>query len=275
MYPNLRGVLSASSFAALPLASSVPVGMLSYVPNIGIAGSFWRSSGAKWVHENAILHASQVKGGIVPSLVTANAATYSQTLTTITVTSTAHNIPATTFDGLPVYLDIATGAAIAGWFTNFARVDANSFTCVSTVSQSTSGVVNTNTAERTLPDVIATVPANALGAAGLIECRLQGSYFNSGNNKTYNLKFGGTVFSTSIVNTTVFVSLIGGFRNKTVSTQAAATSGNSSGLSGSTSTQILFSVDSTLSKDITASLQCAAASEYAAIQAVQVWLTNN
>ena len=65
------------------------------------------------------------------------AATYSQSGTTVTVTATAHGIP----DATAIYSDILTGTAVDGTYT-ITVVNANSFTYTAGTSLTTSGNVN-------------------------------------------------------------------------------------------------------------------------------------
>lgn len=79
--------------------------------------------------------------------------TYSQTGTTVTVTHAAHAMTAD-MNGGQIYLTQSTGSLLSGWFTNFTIDPSdplNKYTCTSTVSQSTSGNLGTNTAETVLP----------------------------------------------------------------------------------------------------------------------------
>jgi len=122
---------------------------------------------------------------IVPSLAAANAATYSQTGTTITVTSVGHNLPATDLEGGNVYLVIGSGLATTGWYTNFSRTGVDTFTCTSSVSQTTSGTVNTNNAITTITPLDYTLKGGLMGLNGIIE-EITGVQVSGGaNNKVY------------------------------------------------------------------------------------------
>lgn len=68
--------------------------------------------------------------------------TYTQTLTTITVTATAHNLAV----GNLVYLTVSSGLATSGWYTVATVSTVNIFTVESTVSQTTSGNIIKNLA---------------------------------------------------------------------------------------------------------------------------------
>ena len=156
------------------------------------------SNGDAWTVLQPVPLLQKATGWLIPSLAAANAATYSQTETTITVTSTAHGITATIYNGVPIYLAIASGLATAGWYTNFTYVDANSFTCTSSISQSTSGVVNTNTASTTITDLTVNVPGTLMGLNGQLEDHTLISCSGSANNKRIQTFLGGQVFKNSI-----------------------------------------------------------------------------
>lgn len=187
---NSSGSPPSYTWATKPTASGLS-GQLIRLTDVGVNGSLWFSNGTKWVHESPIVYQQAAKGWLVPSLAAANAATYSQTGTTITVTSVGHNIPATAHDGKDIYLAIASGDAAAGWFTNFTRTGVDTFTCESSVSQTTSGAVNTNTASNTLTPVTKTIFGGLMGANGSLRSELQFSWFASVNNKNIKARFGG------------------------------------------------------------------------------------
>jgi hypothetical protein len=86
---------------------------------------------------NLIAGATTITPSISVRGVTSTAATYSQTLTTITVTSTAHGLSA----GALVYLNFTTGTATTGTYT-VATAAANTFTVTSATSTTTSGNVS-------------------------------------------------------------------------------------------------------------------------------------
>jgi len=77
-------------------------------------------------------------------------ATYSQSGNTITVTQTAHGMTDFLNDA-DIYLTQGTGSFVTEWCSNFTYVDADTFTCVSTTSQTTSGNLGTNTAATFIP----------------------------------------------------------------------------------------------------------------------------
>jgi len=104
-----------------------------------------------WRHGGATVYNGFFGSSDGALIIGGSGGTYSQSGTTITVTLTSHLIPASVIDGCKVHLTISTGGATTGWFTNFTRIDANTFQCTSSVSQSTSGNLGTNTAETYIP----------------------------------------------------------------------------------------------------------------------------
>lgn len=231
-----------------------------------ISGSSTGSSGIVFLNEST--------GYILPALITGNAATYSQTLTTVTVTSTGHNVPATIHNGRNVYLAIgtvSTGVAptgyTTGWFSNFTYVDANTFTCTATNSQSGTGAVNTTITAITLP-LSGTLSAGALGLDGSLNLEAFISYNNSAGAKTFRCLFGGSIW-TAISGTTSLSSYIRrairnrGNASKQVSPALALFTGGSSGSSNS-----YFTVNTAADVAITHTLQSAVASDYVALDAL-------
>ena len=173
-------------------AASTFVGEIR-VSDVGIGGSSWYSNGVSWSALAPVTILQTSKGFIVPALAAANAATYIQTGTSIAVTSTAHTMTAV-HNGKSVYLAIASGLATAGWYTNFQYVDANSFTCVSSISQSTSGTVNTNLVETVITPLTTSLLGGLMGANGELDVALGATYTNSANAKTFRAYFGGSIY---------------------------------------------------------------------------------
>jgi len=209
------------------------------------------------------------KGWLVPALITGNAATYTQSGFVITVTSTGHLIPATIHDGKSVYLVIGSGNATSGWFSNFTYVDANTFTCVSTISQTTNGAVNTNIAQVTVTELTTNIAAGSMGLNGSIRVNLTASVNNSAGAKTARVFFGGTGFITAQATTSLSLSAINrtisnrGVTNKQVSQTIAS-------LNGATSTAAVtnMAIDTSADVSLTITLQAAVASDYIALESV-------
>lgn len=139
--------------------------------------------------------------GLLRIMLGGSGATYSQTGTTVTVTLTAHGFLAATDNGASIYLTQSTGALLSGMFTNFTYVDANTFTCTSTVSQSTSGNLGTQTGEITIDTF--TIPGGLLGQAGEFSgWVLTQANASNANAKRVRFKLNGTaVFTPNSSNT--------------------------------------------------------------------------
>jgi hypothetical protein len=210
------------------------------------------------------------KGWIVPGLITGNAATYSQTGTTITVTSTGHLIPATIHNGKDVYLVIGSGLATTGWFTNFTYVDANSFTCTSSVSQSTSGAVNTNLSQITVSALTVTIPANILGLNGSIRTSAIFSCNNSAGAKTLRVLLANSAYITDQATTAISFAAVGRVLSNINNTQKQVSHNQgSTGAGSSTLAVVNLAVDTTTAQDLTVKLQVAVASDYIALESIQ------
>jgi hypothetical protein len=264
-----NSALPAFTWATKPAAADYS-GRLIRISDVGVNGSLWFSDGTRWVHDSPIILQQASKGWIVPSLAAANAATYEQTGTTITVTSAGHNIPATVHNGKDVYLAIASGDAVAGWYSNFTSTGVDTFTCESTVSQTTSGTVNTNTAETTVSDLTKNILGGLMGANGSLQYTVHSSVNVSGNLKILRVKFGNneimrssTLSSTSDIHNSQFIVNINPskqvFRNRLVHAYegVAISSTPAQYLSVDTDTDVVSSI----------TLQSTAANEFMAIEA--------
>jgi hypothetical protein len=260
--------LGSFTWANRPTAAS-HTGKTFFCSDVG-GGVMLYSNGTVWrsLSNSPIVIVQAGKGWLVPSLAAANAATYSQTGTTVTVTSTGHGIPATTYNGLDVYLTIGSGLAATGWYSNFTYVNANSFTCTYSVSQSTSGVVNTNIAAVTVSEVTTTLPGGLLGRNGKLRVDSIFNGLSSGNNKTNFVKLDSAVMQPLVATTNSFDSRGTRFWNKNdeaknVSTMQLGYVGANTALTNST---VNTAIDNTLS----VTLQCAAASEFTALLGISV-----
>ena len=253
--------------ATRPTATNVPVSTIINISDYGINGSLWRSNGSVWVPvSHAIRQQELTTGVILPSLIAANLATYSQVGTTITVDNTVgHAIPATTFDGNSVYLTPSSGALVEGVFTNFQRTGANTFTCTSTISQSISGNLASTTGIKTLATL--TLPANILGISGRFETTVEQQSFGSANAKTVTYAFGGTTYYTFPNTTNTITVCMSGMRNKnSTNVQQATCVSTSTGMSATTGALITAAIDTTANVNIDLKGTVAAANEYICIE---------
>ena len=153
------------------------------------------SNGVNW---RRLFAQADFAGVLKHIIIGGSGATYTQTGTTVTVTWVSHGLSAYEFNGASVYLVQNTGDLLSGWFTNFTYVDANTFTVTSTVDQSTSGNLGTNTAETDIP-IGFTFPSTTgfievgdlLSFSGLIRNK------NSVNTKTAKLYIGANLIASS------------------------------------------------------------------------------
>jgi len=262
-----QNTLVSAAFSNNPVASNYPIGTRLYVQNVGEYGAEFVSNGTSWINHGGIEIMQRAKGWICPSLAAANAATYSQSGTTITVTSTGHNIPATNYDTKDVYLNIgtaATGATIPpGWFSNFQRTSADTFTCVSTVSQTGTGTVNTNISITPVNELSSTVIGGVLRSNGVTDFSFTSSNNNSAGVKSVLFWFGIDQLSFDNTTTTVLPSAHNLISNRgNEAKQVYSFGGNVSVGTQNTAVDVacIFS------------LQCNTANDYVAIHAASVYI---
>ncbi len=248
------------------IAALTPAEGYVRITDIGPNGSLWWCNGVKLIRDTSVVLAELTVGVILPSLVAANLATYSQTGTTITVDNTiGHNIPATTFNGNSVYLTPSSGTLVEGIFTNFQRTGANTFTCESTISQTISGNLASTTGQKILASF--TIPAALLGATGRFETTIESQVFNSSNNKTITGALSGVTYYTVSVTTVGRKVVIAGMRNKNATNvQQATCNDTSTGLSTNTGTLLVGTVDTTANTTVTLRGTVAAANEFLCIE---------
>ena len=264
-YPT--NLIRSYTAATRPTAASVPAGTMIVISDYGMNGSVWRSNGSVWIPVDSNIRMQGLTVGVIlPSLVAANLATYSQVGTTITVDNTlAHNIPATTFDGNSVYLTPSSGTLVEGVFTNFTRTGANTFTCESSISQTISGNLASTTGIKTLGTLI--MPGGLLGETGVAETFLQTHYFSSGNSKTVTLTFGGTIYYTSAVTASGVSNQLASIRNKNATNiQQATCIDSGSGTSTGGGTFRTAAIDTTANVSIALRGTVAAANEWMCIE---------
>ena len=227
-------------------------------------------------YSSPIVIYNQYIGAVIPSLVAANAATYSQTGTLITVTSTAHNIPVTIHNGKTVYIGgatVTTGSAItAGLYSNLQVIDANTFTCVSPISQSASGTLTTQTSAVTIPGFSVTIPGGLMGPNGFFDVQHM-SYCNAsaGTKRMSFLYFTFSFDNPAPGSTAVAVQDIKRVQNLNSTNKQIAFATGSSGLSGPVTTlPVLGAINSDIDQQITAQLTLNTASDYMTLEHVTI-----
>lgn len=178
----------AQMIALIPTVPGLRVRLTDTYPNTEFC---W--SGTMWLATN---NRFRVAGnGLRRIVIGGTGATYSQTGTTVTVTLTGHGFTAADDNGASIYLTQSTGALLTGWFTNFTYVDANTFTVTSTVSQSTSGNLGTQTGEITVDTF--TLKGKLLGPNGGLTGWFKTQVnANNANNKRLRVRLNGTAVFT-------------------------------------------------------------------------------
>lgn len=202
---------------------------------------------------------------IVPALLTGSAATFAQSGTTVTVTSAGHNIPATVHDGAKVYVSSATTTGIAipaGWYSDFARTGTGTFTfsVPAEFSQTATGTITSNISETTVDELTYLVKGGYLGKNGKLRFTGGISCNNSAGAKTLKIKLDTSVIGTVAVTTAAFGDLATGLVYNRGAETRQMIKGDGTALS----------VDTTSDKNVTVTLQCAAASDYVALECVLV-----
>lgn len=137
---------------------------------------------------------------IFPSLVAGTTAV--QSGSTVTVTATAHGIPATTYDGWKVWYPGSTNIP-AGWYSDFQYLTVNTFSFTAADNKTVaSESVNGGSYVSAYTEIVKTIiPGNSMGKDGRITCRiLRGGDTTSGN-KQMRTNLGGTVFNSHATGT--------------------------------------------------------------------------
>jgi len=256
------------------IAALTPAEGYVRVTDIGPNGTTWWCNGTTLVREDEFLLTYSNLSWILPSLTVANAATYSQSGTDVTVTAVAHNIPnSTSLNGGNVWLSPLTGTAAEGWYTNFQYVSANSFTCVSAASLTTSGTLTTQTGVTRIATMF-TIPGGLLGTKGICRIDWQGRHLNSAGTKIYQDKIANSLIHGYTATATLSVSATRRFRNLTASSQLEISCPESAvGYNASVSGFVTSTEDTTTDKAITKNMQLNTASEYQALIGFHAYIT--
>ena len=218
---------------------------------------------------------NQYVGFVFASLAAANAATYSQSGNVITVTSTAHNIATTINNGKNIYLSgatITTGANIdAGFYSNLQVIDANTFTCVSPISQSGSGTLTTLTSATTVP-VSFLIPARSIAENGFIDVSHVSICNASAGTKRMSFLYGNFSFKNPApASTTLMVQETHRLQNLNSLQKQIALPAGSVGNSGPiTVAPIYGTVDSSIDQLITIQITLNTASDYITLEHITI-----
>lgn len=134
---------------------------------------------------------------ICPSLVAG--ATAAQSGSTVTVTATAHGIPATTYNDWKVWYPGSTNIA-AGWYSNFAYLSANTFSFTASDSKTVaSESVNGGAAVTSYVEFYRlTLPGGTLGKNGRATANIFKFPDTTANTKRQRVYFGGSIVAANI-----------------------------------------------------------------------------
>jgi hypothetical protein len=117
----------------------------------------------------------------------------------VTISATAHGIPATTFDGFRFFIPPTASLPAGAMAESFTRTDANTLTCI--LPAGTAGGNFVGEAFTTLPFLTAVdivtknIPANLLKVGSDVECVISCGGDTSANQKYWALKFGTSTVS--------------------------------------------------------------------------------
>jgi len=187
-------------------------------------------------------------------------ATYTQTGFVVTVTKTAHGL-ISSYNGYDINLVVSTGTLLTGWLTNFTYVDANTFTCTASISQTTSGALGANTTRVIVTSDI--IPANALGAKNLIEMQV-----SFANNNTIDMKLAEVYTAWLYAQTTnTYYVARAGFANIAQSKQLSISPSYTAGYGPSTQALNTFlgTVDTTVDQTVSIGITLANSADWMAL----------
>lgn len=179
----------AQMIALVPTASGLKVKLSDAYPGMEF---IYDQPNGLWMSPSGVFVMGRLpRARFVPGL---NGATYSRAGNVVTVAWTAHGMSVagndTAFNGSEIWLPTSAGGLVGKWFTNYTRVDANTFTCVDTASGTiASNSLTTNTAETTVHDLV--MKAKMWGHGGLISGDVLGICKGSGNAKQLRARWGG------------------------------------------------------------------------------------
>ena len=265
------------TWATKPLPDVYGEGAVIRISDIGPTGSLWFSTGSAWKPTGPVQLIQSGVPYILPSLITGDAATYARSGTTITVTSTGHGLPATTYNGGYVYVAPSTGTVTAGWKSAFSRTGTGTFTCTDTVSGTTSGAVPTLLTEVTITPLTTTIPAGLMGVNGKLQIHAVVSVADTANDKTFKFKFGSDTVVSRLLTTGT------GAATNSESVHWISNRGNVAkqvhyaealiGGAGEGATALTYgTTDTSAAVSLTSTLTVATASEFAVLEALSVTL---
>lgn len=190
-YAGVAYAVGAQSIADATAAEMIAIGIATRVSD-PIAP--WKVSFAESLAAVGMPMSLGLRPSLLPSIQPSSLA--AQTGTTVTVTATAHGLPATSFDGWRVWYP-GSPTILAGWYEGFLYVDANTFTFTNTASQTVgSESVNGGIAVTAAIEFCsATLPGGALGPNGAATLHLIHWGGATAANKTIRATLAGTTVS--------------------------------------------------------------------------------
>lgn len=204
--------LPPSTWATGPAAASYS-GYAIRITDVGPStGSLWISDGTYWKPLNGYCLLWQLATGwLLPGIsANSNASRTSGVVTVVNGAPTAHNIPATTYDGYQVYYP-GSASLTAGWYSGFTRTSTTAYTFNAAGADFGSESINGAAAYINIATVAVNVPvlASSMALNGSLRCNGRTAMNNTANTKTLTLTFGGTTViafgQTSVTNSGVLV----------------------------------------------------------------------
>ena len=170
-----------STWGALPSAASNPFAryIITDLNNAEFYsdGVRWKPSGGRTLLQKSTV--GYIMSGLSAS---STVSLTSNVATVINGAPTAHNIPATTYDGCNIYFP-GSASIPAGWYPSFVRTSATAYTFAYTRSDVGSESVNGGAAFTSEVTVDTTIPANLLGVSGEIRTKILWENNNSAGTK--------------------------------------------------------------------------------------------
>ena len=142
----------SKTWAQLQAISPTNSKVIYRVSDIGVNGSLWQDQGT-WVSLKSRIQISfpQLQAGFILWGGITSGISYSQTGNIITVTYGLGHGLLNFQNGAAIYLTGNTGLLSSGWYSNFTYVSTSVFTCVSSISRTDSGTLNTQAGVIPLP----------------------------------------------------------------------------------------------------------------------------
>lgn len=255
------GSILTTTWSAKPLATAY-IGQVR-ITDVGVNGSTWYSDGTTYSTNGEITLSQLATGWIVHSMLAANASTFSQTGTTVTVTSAGHGLTAANHNGKSIYL-ILNG--VGTWCTEFTYIGTSSFSCTSPTSQTASGAVTTNTSETTITPLTYTMQGGLMGTTGSLKLEGLISSTNSAGVKTSRCYYDTADFYRQSLAGVASTAVLRTLKNKTQTSQVSQTFNSGFPATSTSTIAYFYAINSAINKNITFSAQLAAANEYVAFE---------